>query len=99
MSSKFCNLNKLNISCPDFRQDMLVALLSSRIYSRRGGMFINSCFAQCQSESQDTWFARDSPQIHSKGHVLSAQDHGRITHKIIENPEANIVLCKGCCNS
>ncbi|XP_039785298.1 pectin acetylesterase 9-like isoform X2 [Panicum virgatum] len=30
------------------------------------GMFINSCFAHCQSELQDTWFARDSPMIHDK---------------------------------
>ncbi|KAJ6867842.1 hypothetical protein NC651_033010 [Populus alba x Populus x berolinensis] len=65
LSIASCNTRQLDI-LQDFRQDMLVALLSSRIYSRRGGMFINSCFAQCQSESQDTWFARDSPQIHSK---------------------------------
>ncbi|CAN6300202.1 unnamed protein product [Urochloa humidicola] len=30
------------------------------------GMFINSCFAHCQSELQDTWFAPDSPMIHDK---------------------------------
>ncbi|CAL4932163.1 unnamed protein product [Urochloa decumbens] len=30
------------------------------------GMFINSCFAHCQSELQDTWFAPDSPVIHDK---------------------------------
>lgn len=65
LSIASCNTRQLDI-LQDFRQDMLVALLSSRIYSRRGGMFINSCFAHCQSESQDTWFARDSPQIHSK---------------------------------
>ncbi|XP_073260942.1 pectin acetylesterase 9 isoform X2 [Populus alba] len=65
LSIASCDTRQLDI-LQDFRQDMLVALLSSRIYSRRGGMFINSCFAHCQSESQDTWFARDSPQIHSK---------------------------------
>jgi hypothetical protein len=31
--------------------------------SRVGGMFINSCFAHCQSERQDTWFAPDSPRL------------------------------------
>uniref|UniRef100_J3N4P4 Pectin acetylesterase n=1 Tax=Oryza brachyantha TaxID=4533 RepID=J3N4P4_ORYBR len=30
------------------------------------GMFINSCFAHCQSELQDTWFAPNSPRLHSK---------------------------------
>ncbi|XP_048553174.1 pectin acetylesterase 9-like isoform X2 [Triticum urartu] len=27
------------------------------------GMFINSCFAHCQSELQDTWFAPNSPTL------------------------------------
>lgn len=27
------------------------------------GMFINSCFAHCQSELQDTWFAPNSPRL------------------------------------
>ncbi|KQJ97730.1 pectin acetylesterase 9 isoform X4 [Brachypodium distachyon] len=31
------------------------------------GMFINSCFAHCQSELQDTWFAPNSPSLHNKG--------------------------------
>ena len=34
------------------------------------GMFINSCFAHCQSELQDTWFAPDSPMIHDKVIVI-----------------------------
>ncbi|KAJ6294667.1 hypothetical protein OIU76_022700 [Salix suchowensis] len=65
LSIDSCNTRQLDI-LQDFRQDMLLALRSFHIYSRRGGMFINSCFAHCQSESQDTWFARDSPQIYRK---------------------------------
>jgi hypothetical protein len=34
------------------------------------GMFINSCFAHCQSELQDTWFAPDSPMIHDRVIVI-----------------------------
>ncbi|KAJ0967167.1 hypothetical protein J5N97_024084 [Dioscorea zingiberensis] len=34
--------------------------------SRNGGMYINSCFAHCQSELQNTWFASDSPKLHNK---------------------------------
>ncbi|XP_039831983.1 pectin acetylesterase 9-like isoform X4 [Panicum virgatum] len=37
------------------------------------GMFINSCFAHCQSELQDTWFAPDSPMIHDKDGISGAQ--------------------------
>ncbi|XP_057732536.1 pectin acetylesterase 9 [Arachis stenosperma] len=49
-----------------FRLDMLATLRPFAIYSGRGGMFINSCFAHCQSESQDTWFEDDSPRINNK---------------------------------
>lgn len=50
---------------------MLAALYIFYEYSRRGGMFINSCFAHCQSESQDTWYAVDSPKVHNKVHNLN----------------------------
>jgi len=34
--------------------------------SSQNGLFINSCFAHCQSERQDTWFADNSPVIGNK---------------------------------
>lgn len=34
--------------------------------SSQTGLFINSCFAHCQSERQETWFADDSPLIDDK---------------------------------
>ena len=34
--------------------------------SSSGGLYINSCFAHCQSEIQDIWFAPDSPRIQNK---------------------------------
>ncbi|KAI3793023.1 hypothetical protein L1987_35635 [Smallanthus sonchifolius] len=43
--------------------EILTAVRSFLYNSSRGGVFINSCFAHCQSESQDTWFALDSPQL------------------------------------
>ncbi|KAK0595156.1 hypothetical protein LWI29_004051 [Acer saccharum] len=55
-----CNANQIDV-LQGFRNDMLAAL-----HSRLDGMFVNSCFAHCQSESQDTWFADDSPRIHDK---------------------------------
>ncbi|XAR53658.1 hypothetical protein NMG60_11022295 [Bertholletia excelsa] len=60
-----CDAAQINI-LQGFRKDMLNALMFFFKYSRRGGMFINSCFAHCQSESQDTWLAVDSPRVHNK---------------------------------
>ncbi|XP_072956890.1 pectin acetylesterase 9-like [Typha angustifolia] len=47
------------------RTEMLTAL---RPFdgSKSGGMFINSCFAHCQSELQDAWFAPSSPRLNNK---------------------------------
>ncbi|KAL5744624.1 hypothetical protein ACOSQ2_027740 [Xanthoceras sorbifolium] len=60
-----CSAYQLDV-LQGFRNDMLEAMRFFLTYSRRDGMFINSCFAHCQSESQDTWFANDSPRIHDK---------------------------------
>ncbi|KAG6758780.1 hypothetical protein POTOM_035241 [Populus tomentosa] len=48
-----------------FRNQMLHAV---RGFSRlkKNGLFINSCFAHCQTERQDTWFSPGSPHIKSK---------------------------------
>ncbi|XP_028797145.1 pectin acetylesterase 2-like isoform X2 [Neltuma alba] len=35
--------------------------------SHKNGLFINSCFAHCQTERQDTWFAYNSPHIGNRG--------------------------------
>ncbi|XP_022724546.1 pectin acetylesterase 9 isoform X4 [Durio zibethinus] len=65
LNPAMCNANQINV-LQGLRHDMLVALNSFYKNSISGGMFINSCFAHCQSESQDTWFAVDSPRIHNK---------------------------------
>ncbi|XP_058083117.1 pectin acetylesterase 9 isoform X2 [Magnolia sinica] len=59
-----CTLSQITV-LQGFRHQMLATL---RLFeqSRVEGMFINSCFAHCQSESQDTWFAPDSPTVHNK---------------------------------
>lgn len=48
-----------------FRNHMLNSLKSFTAYPQTG-LFINSCFAHCQTERQDTWFADDSPVIGNK---------------------------------
>ncbi|KAJ8554428.1 hypothetical protein K7X08_025106 [Anisodus acutangulus] len=70
-----CNLSQLNI-LQGFRKDMLAALRFFYYYSRRGGMYINSCFTHCQSETQDTRFAVNSPRIHNKTIAQTVGDCG-----------------------
>ncbi|KAI3920157.1 hypothetical protein MKX01_017814 [Papaver californicum] len=68
-----CNLHQLTI-LQGFRFEMLKALLYFYEYSKTGGMFLNSCFAHCQSESQDTWFSPDSPRVHNRTIAESVGD-------------------------
>lgn len=65
LSPKACNAVQL-ATLQGFRKYMLETLRPFYTNSTRGGMFINSCFAHCQSESQDTWLAPDSPRVHNK---------------------------------
>ncbi|KAH6770881.1 Pectinacetylesterase family protein [Perilla frutescens var. hirtella] len=65
LSPKACNAVQI-ATLQGFRKYMLETLRPFYTNSTRGGMFINSCFAHCQSESQDTWFAPDSPRVHNK---------------------------------
>ncbi|KAK9148511.1 hypothetical protein Scep_007268 [Stephania cephalantha] len=56
-----------------FRNQMLDAIKGVS-KSNKNVLFINSCFAHCQSERQDTWFADDSPMIQDKSVALSVGD-------------------------
>ncbi|KAL2460650.1 Pectin acetylesterase 12 [Abeliophyllum distichum] len=56
-----------------FRAHMLNAVKGFAA-SRQSGLFINSCFAHCQSERQDTWFADDSPVIGNKAVAIAVGD-------------------------
>ncbi|XP_073159377.1 pectin acetylesterase 9 isoform X1 [Henckelia pumila] len=60
-----CNAVQID-TLQGFRKFMLEALKYFFTNSTRGGMFINSCFAHCQSEGQDTWLAPDSPRVNNK---------------------------------
>ncbi|XP_030529536.1 pectin acetylesterase 12 [Rhodamnia argentea] len=74
-----CTLN--NAKCSNsqiqflqgFRNQMLNAIRGFSS-SRQNGLFLNSCFAHCQSERQDTWFADDSPTIGNKAIALAVGD-------------------------
>ncbi|KAK9161895.1 hypothetical protein Syun_008236 [Stephania yunnanensis] len=56
-----------------FRIEMLKAIRGFSM-SRQNGLFINSCFAHCQTERQDTWFSDSSPLIRNKGIAESVGD-------------------------
>ncbi|WOG81747.1 hypothetical protein DCAR_0100898 [Daucus carota subsp. sativus] len=67
-----CNKSQLQF-LQDFRNQMLqqIKAFSS---SDQNGLFINSCFAHCQSEIQDTWFASNGPKVNNKGIAQSVGD-------------------------
>lgn len=78
-----------------FRVEMLQALRSFVFNSTRGGFYINSCFAHCQSESQDTWFASDSPKMYNETIAESIGDwyFGRNVSKKIDRPYPYDATC------
>ncbi|XP_027935006.1 pectin acetylesterase 9 [Vigna unguiculata] len=80
-----------------FRLDMLAVLRPFYMNSRRDGVFINSCFAHCQSEQQDTWFRDDSPRINNKTIAEAVGDwyFSRNISKEIDCPYP----CDGTCHN
>lgn len=68
----YCSSSQIQF-LQDFRKQMLNAV-GGFSGSKRNGLFINSCFAHCQTERQDTWFAHNSPRIGNKGIAQSVGD-------------------------
>uniref|UniRef100_A0A0E0F0S9 Pectin acetylesterase n=1 Tax=Oryza meridionalis TaxID=40149 RepID=A0A0E0F0S9_9ORYZ len=59
-----CSTSQI-VTLQGLRSAMLTAL--KPFQNEQGvGMFINSCFAHCQSELQEAWFAPNSPRLHNK---------------------------------
>ncbi|KAL6536325.1 Pectin acetylesterase 8 [Orobanche gracilis] len=56
-----------------FRSQFIKAL-SGLGSSRPRGYFINSCYAHCQTETQETWFRSDSPLLDNKTIARSVGD-------------------------
>ncbi|KAJ4955491.1 hypothetical protein NE237_012274 [Protea cynaroides] len=72
LNHAYCTASQIRF-LQGFRNQMLNAVKSFSM-SRKNGLFINSCFAHCQSERQDTWFADVSPLIGNKGIAQSVGD-------------------------
>ncbi|TKY61638.1 Pectin acetylesterase 3 [Spatholobus suberectus] len=67
-----CNSSQIQF-LQDFRNQMLNDVKGFSGTSQNG-LFINSCFAHCQSERQDTWFADDSPLINNMPIAIAVGD-------------------------
>ncbi|XP_020080984.1 pectin acetylesterase 8-like [Ananas comosus] len=61
LNIKRCSSSQL-VTMQDFRSEFLSAI-PRQGKSSSTGMFIDSCYAHCQSGSQDTWLAAGSPVI------------------------------------
>ncbi|PKA56619.1 hypothetical protein AXF42_Ash012749 [Apostasia shenzhenica] len=72
MNNAKCNAGQIQF-LQGFRNEML-NVVKSFLTSPKNGLFINSCFAHCQSERQDTWFGSNSPTIRNQGIAKSVGD-------------------------
>ncbi|KAL9233440.1 hypothetical protein vseg_008441 [Gypsophila vaccaria] len=86
MNHARCSSNQIQFF-QKFRHQMLNSV-AEFTRSRPNGLFINSCFAHCQSERQDTWFADDSPVMQNKPVAIAVGDwyFDRATTKLIDCP-------------
>ncbi|XP_024031225.1 pectin acetylesterase 5 [Morus notabilis] len=74
-----------------FRDSLLMAL-SDFQKNKEGGMFINSCFAHCQTWMAETWHSLNSPQINKKTIAESVGDW------YFNRKEAKQIDCAYPCN-
>lgn len=72
MDQSRCNSSQMQF-LEDFRNQMLKSV-NGFSKSNQNGLFINSCFAHCQSERQDTWYQNDSPRIGNKAIAVAVGD-------------------------
>ncbi|KAK8489919.1 hypothetical protein V6N13_003017 [Hibiscus sabdariffa] len=81
-----CNSSQIKFF-QDFRNQMLNAIKTFS-GSNQNGLFINSCFAHCQSELQVTWYENDSPRVGNKAVAASVGNwfFDRNTVKAIDCP-------------
>lgn len=90
---QLCKLNVQNCTpwqlkiMQGFRYSMLSALKPVR-RSRTEGLFINSCYAHCQTNLQSLWHAPDSPRLYSRTIAEAAGDwfFNRTVVKYIDCP-------------
>lgn len=93
-----CKLNHARCSASQigflqvFRNHMLNAIMGFSV-PHRNGLFLNSCFAHCQSERQDTWFADDSPILGRKSIAIAVGDW------FFDRSRINLIDCAYPCDN
>ncbi|KAJ0978787.1 hypothetical protein J5N97_014261 [Dioscorea zingiberensis] len=60
---------------------------------KQNGLFINSCFAHCQTERQDTWYQDDSPRIRNLTVAKAVGDW------YLDRSEVKVIDCAYPCDS
>jgi len=77
--------------------DYMINALTPVSNSRTGGLFINSCYAHCQTNVQALWHSPSSPRLYSKTIAEAAGDwyFGRSVVKYIDCPYP----CDSTCNN
>jgi hypothetical protein len=76
---KYCRLNYKSCTSDQIQflqgfRNKMVNVVQGFSGSRQNGVFLNSCFAHCQSGLQDTWFANNSPTLENKAIAKSVGD-------------------------
>lgn len=57
----------------------MVNLVKGFAMPSKNGVFLNSCFAHCQTERHDTWYAKNSPAVKNK----VRQNNGKVLLKVL----------------
>ncbi|CAN6981652.1 unnamed protein product [Brassica oleracea var. botrytis] len=99
-----CRLNHEKCTSGQMRflqsfRDQMLRVVKGFSMSRQNGLFINSCFAHCQTERQDTWFADDSPVISKKAVAIAVGDwyFDRAEVKLVDCPYPCDKSCHNMC--
>lgn len=90
MNIAHCNTQQIQF-LQGFRWQMLNAL-KGFARSRQNGLFVNSCFAHCQSERQDTWYTNNSPRVGNKGIAQS------VGNWFFDRAEVKVIDCAYPCD-
>ncbi|CAA0821379.1 Pectin acetylesterase 8 [Striga hermonthica] len=71
-----------------YRSKFIDALTNALHSSKSEGYFINSCYAHCQTETQETWLRKDSPQLNQTTIAKAVGDwyYDRSSFKSIDCP-------------
>lgn len=91
---KSCSSSQL-VTLQNFRKDFLAALPQPG-QSPSLGIFIDSCFAHCQSGAQDTWLGEGSPSIQKMriGKAVGDWFYNRHVSQLIDCPYPCNPTCK-----